>query len=242
MSLKSLLSSRSLSSRLTHPNAKYDSSARLSCSLCATPIKHENLWSSHLVSKGHRSKAAAAAKEEEKRASKRVKVDAETAAPSATEEQDEEDTSASALPDDFYEDKSQQPARAVAQNEDVEMSAPTTVEPVVAPVVDDEDDEWASFEASLAPAASFPTPASNSTNGAKQVSATMRAAPVLYEFGAPAVLQEGEQAVEAEDEAEEETEEEKRERESREEREEMMERMDKEVRDQEEVDMRVVVS
>jgi zinc finger protein 830 len=242
MSLKSLLSARSQSKQLTHAFAKYDSSSKLSCSLCALPLKHESLWSSHLVSKLHRSKLAVSNKrakeEEEERESKRIKITTDEDRAMQEEEEEEEEEEIGELPDDFYADKSEQPVMLKeVEEEEVE-------EEEIIP--EEEDDEWASFEAALAPSTSAislvtKTAIELTTN---RVSATLKSAPVLYEFGAPVVLQEGEVDgnEEGEDDVEEETEDEKRERESREEREEMLERMDKEVRDQEEVDEKVVVS
>jgi zinc finger protein 830 len=241
MSLKSLLSARSQSKQLTHAFAKYDSSSKLSCSLCALPLKHESLWSSHLVSKLHRSKLAVSNKrakeEEEERESKRIKITTDEDRAMQEEEEEEEEEETGGLPDDFYADKSEQPVMLKEVEEE-------EVEEEIIP--EEDDDEWASFEAALAPSTSAiplvtKTAIELTTN---RVSATLKSAPVLYEFGAPVVLQEGEVDgnEEGEDDVEEETEDEKRERESREEREEMLERMDKEVRDQEEVDEKVVVS
>lgn len=50
-SLKSLMQAKKATNRLTHPLARYDTRGKLSCSLCALALKHDNLWSSHLISK-----------------------------------------------------------------------------------------------------------------------------------------------------------------------------------------------
>jgi zinc finger protein 830 len=223
MSLKSLLSTRKSQAQLTHPYAKYTSS-RLSCSLCSLPLKHENLWSSHLVSKGHRVNVEAVKRREEK---ERV-VELEGRGKRAREEEDveaeEEGEEEGGLPNDFFADPSMAPPPASPSPEPVEEE-------------EEVDPEWAAFEASLAPPP--PPPTASST-----AAATIFSAPVVYEFGAPKVTEEGDEVepVEEEDAVEEETEEEVRERKEREEREEMVERMEEEEREQMEADEKVTVS
>lgn len=243
MSLKSLLSARSSSKQLSHPFAKYDTTARLSCSLCSTQIKHESLWSSHLISKLHRAKLAI------NTATTKPPHDS----PTQDTHRDSKRVKTNTLPPDFYQDKSKQPVIPPEQGEqedqdEQEQDLNDEVNEAEEAMPEEllQDDEWASFEAALAPSTStLPTTATVSVQQltTNRVSATLKAGPVVYEFGAPVVLQEGEVANDGEedDDVEEETEEDKRERESREEREEMLERMDKEVRDQEEVDGKVLV-
>lgn len=83
------------------------------------------------------------------------------------------------------------------------------------------------------------------SNGpATSAKATISVAPVKFEFGAPKVRAEGEEAGEDEEEVEEEqgeTEEERKDREEREEREEMMARLEEEEREQREADEKVTV-
>lgn len=113
----------------------------------------------------------------------------------------------------------------------------------------DDDPEWAEFEKYLASGPSNESGPSRST-----ATATIKAAPVKFEFGAPVVEEEGGQGNANggatggggggadEDEEEEETEEAKLEREMREEREEMMARLEEEEREQREADEKVSVS
>lgn len=258
MSLKSLLSSKRASARLTHPFARYNPSGALSCTICHLPIKHENLWSAHLLSKGHRVNVVKAEKESEKNAltsavkrkreedglnkgvGKKVKEDV------VEEELDEEEESSGGLPADFFSDVTQRPTTASSSPEpesSTNVSATrtepiaststvpssTTTEPSAA------DLEWAAFEASLA--ADDAAATSISTFGS-----TIFAEPVMYEFGAPKVLEEGEEPEGEEEEEEGETEEEKAAREETEEKEAIMERIEEEEREQLEADEKVSVS
>lgn len=109
----------------------------------------------------------------------------------------------------------------------------------------EEDPEWAEFEKYLASGNAGPA---QDNNGATRstASATIKAAPVKFEFGAPVVEEDGEGGAGGEDdepdeEEEQETEEERTEREMREEREEMMARLEEEEREQREADEKVTV-
>lgn len=110
---------------------------------------------------------------------------------------------------------------------------------------EEEDPEWAEFEKYLA-SGSNAGPAQDSGASRSTASATIKAAPVKFEFGAPVVEEDGEGVGaggddEPEEEEEQETEEERIEREMREEREEMMARLEEEEREQREADEKVTV-
>lgn len=218
MSLKSLMASRA--KQITHPLARY-SGTKLSCSLCGVAIKHENLFSSHLATKAHRTRAQQDEQDTRKRRA-REEEELEREAKRAREDDDEEEESA--LPADFFSDPSMHPPAPRAEKE----------EPEEEPAEEEVDDEWASFEATLAVA---PPP----TTVPSAPSATISAAPVAYEFGAAKVLQEGEQAEEADEDAE--TAEDKAQRlleeRERDEREEIMERIFEEEREQTAADAKV---
>ncbi|POV94146.1 hypothetical protein PSTT_16998 [Puccinia striiformis] len=54
-SLRSLMKDRQLAKRIQHQFAKYDSTGRLTCTICnGLTVKSEALWPSHLSSKPHR--------------------------------------------------------------------------------------------------------------------------------------------------------------------------------------------
>lgn len=146
----------------------------------------------------------------------------------------EEEQSPGGLPPDFFADPAQAPAPRAT-------SPPPTAGPSTTAAEDDPD--WAEFEAYLASAPDPTLPSSSGPPPARQTaSATISAAPVRYEFGAPVVEEEGAAADNADEEGEqEETEEERREREEREEREEMMARLEEEEREQREADEKVTV-
>ncbi|GAA5877780.1 hypothetical protein JCM1840_005042 [Sporobolomyces johnsonii] len=248
-SLKSLMKARKASSRLEHPHARYSPAGQLSCALCHIPLKADSLWGSHLVSKQHRvnvqqweaqqaAQAATTTTGKRKRDDSDSAPDDDDAAKRPRDDQDAHD--ARGLPADFFADPSQAPPpRAAASPE------PTGEQPG-APGQTDDDPDWAEFEAYLAsaPAPSLP---SSSVPGAppsrSTATATISAAPVAYEFGAPKVAQAGEEGDgEGEEEEEQgETEEERIEREMREEREEMMARLEEEEREQKEADEKVTV-
>ncbi|SCZ98326.1 BZ3500_MvSof-1268-A1-R1_Chr3-2g06297 [Microbotryum saponariae] len=240
-SLKSLMAAKKASStqRITHPFASYDRQSRLTCTLCpATVLKHDNLWGAHLISKGHRvnvqryereqqalrereeaaavAAAAAAVKGKRKRSRSAEPVHGESnnnekgkrarEAKGTQQSDDDEDGPAdenrtSALPDDFFTDRSQVPTRSTSAQDDATDPTPATAE--------EDDPEWAAFEASLQQDAPQPTTTTTTSSTAK---ATIFAAPVAYEFGAPKVAEEGEEQGEPEEEEEEETEEERLER------------------------------
>ncbi|SGY85115.1 BQ5605_C009g05740 [Microbotryum silenes-dioicae] len=239
-SLKSLMAAKKASSvqRITHPFASYDRQSRLTCTLCpATVLKHDNLWGAHLISKGHRvnaqryereqqalrereeaaAVAAAAVKGKRKRSQSAEPVHDESnnnekgkrareGKGTQQSEDDNEDGPAdenrtSALPDDFFTDPSQVPTRSTLAQDDAIDPTPTTAE--------EDDPEWAAFEASLQQ--DVPKPTTTITTTSSTAKATIFAAPVAYEFGAPKVAEEGEEEGEPEEE-EEETDEERLER------------------------------
>lgn len=242
------MGARKAQARISHAFAKYDTSGRLSCSLCGLSLKHENLWSSHLISKGHRVSVQRYEREQQAaQAGGKRKRDGEEGGAGAkrvkeVEEDEEDEEDEGGLPADFFSDPSSAPKPAspspepeVAPTADDEPLASTSAPPP--PTADDEpefDAEWAAFEATL----NVPPPP---TAASSTAAATIFAAPVLYEFGAPKVAEEGEEEEEPEEE-EGETEEEKRERLDREEREEIMERITEEEREQQEADEKVEVS
>lgn len=233
-SLKALIGARKAQSRITHPFAKYDASSRLSCSLCGLSLKHENLWSSHLISKGHRVSVQRYEKEQVAQAGGKRKREEEEGGATKRVKEDEEDEGG--LPADFFSDPKDapKPASSSPMPEDADDGPLASTSSNPSPAEEPEyDAEWAAFEATL----NVPPPPAA---GLSTAAATIFAAPVLYEFGAPKVAEEGEEEVEEEEEGE--TEEEKRERLEREEREEIMERIREEEREQMEADEKVEVS
>lgn len=147
-----------------------------------------------------------------------------------------------ALPAGFFADPSQAPSPSARPDETVEGEGATAAGSAAAAEPAEEDPEWAEFERYLAsgegPAEATPTQST--------ASATIQAAPVKFEFGAPVVAEEGGDgqengAEEDEDEEPEETDEERIAREMREEREEMMARLEEEEREQREADEKVTV-
>ncbi|ORY52192.1 hypothetical protein BCR35DRAFT_310666 [Leucosporidium creatinivorum] len=234
-SLKQLMKAKKAEARLNHPQAHYNDRGQLSCLLCSVPIKQASLFAPHLVSKGHRvnvQKQAAAEASSSSNGKRKREGDDEAGSKRAREEGDDEDDEPSAagderaLPADFFADPSQAPAPAAVEEEEPAVSEQ-------AEEVED-DPEWAAFEASLAAGPTAPPPTKSTA------SATIFAAPVQYEFGAPKVAEEGEGEGEQEEEEEqEETEEEKAARIDQEEREEIMSRIEEEEREQMEADEKV---
>lgn len=118
------------------------------------------------------------------------------------------------------------------------MPSTSTTVPVQPALEEEEDPSIDEFLSTLSAEPS-------TTTGANSASATISAAPVKFEFGAPKIRAEGEENEEGEGDEEEEqgeTEEERKEREEREEREEMMARLEEEEREQREADEKVTVS
>ncbi|GAA6054681.1 hypothetical protein JCM3770_006384 [Rhodotorula araucariae] len=237
-SLKSLMAAKKQQARITAPFARYSGPRQdqLSCSLCALPVKHESLWSAHVQSKTHRVNVQR--HEQEQDIKKRKRTDEQTPStskrPRADDDGDDgQDDRTGALPADFFADPAHAPTPRVP-----------SPAPAPAPVPAEADPDMDEFLASLSAA----NPAADD-GGASTARATISAAPVRFEFGAPVVAAEGEDEGEgaaagedgADDEDQEETEEERAEREAREEREEMMARLEEEEREQREADEKVTV-
>ena len=255
--------SKASSSRLTHPHARYDKQGRLSCALCALPVKHDALWTAHLQSKSHRERARAAEQEQEGESKKRARgEDGAAPAPKRRRDdgQDEDDGEeqlgeVDGLPADFFSDKSKAPAAGNVTTAPAGTSASAAAD--TATGEPDLDAELAAFEASL----DVPDDGGAAATGAGGApvlpsayalgpGATISGAAVEYEHGAPKIYDEEEEAAlaangqgyEDGEEEEQETEEEKRERLEREEREELLARMLEEEREQAEADDKVQVS
>ncbi|BGP35516.1 hypothetical protein JCM10296v2_007354 [Rhodotorula toruloides] len=241
-SLKSMMAAKKSQQRITAPHAKYTQRGQLQCGLCNLPLKHESLWGAHVQSKTHRvnvqkleaEQAAAAERASSKRKRDDADVSDEEEGAKRVREEDDESGGGGGLPADFFAN----PAQALAPRQ---PSPPPTAGPSTTTAEDDPD--WAEFEAYLA---SAPDPSlltgSSAPPARTTASATISAAPVRYEFGAPVVEEEGASAENADEEGEqEETEEERREREMREEREEMMARLEEEEREQRKADEKVTV-
>ncbi|GAA6008367.1 hypothetical protein JCM10207_000103 [Rhodosporidiobolus poonsookiae] len=224
--LKSLMAAKKAAARIDAPFAKYDARGALKCSLCGLPVK-DALWGAHTISKGHRvnvqkheAEQAAVAEKKRKREEEADEDDA-----GGPGKRVKEDAPSRGLPADFFADPSQAPAPAAA-----EPAEPTQ----------EDDPDWAEFEAYLADGPD-PTLPSAGSGARSTATATISAAPVKYEFGAPRVAEEGEAAEEEEEEEQKETDEERVEREMREEREELMARLEEEEREQKEADEKVTV-
>lgn len=56
---RSLLQAQRNTRRISHPEAAYSESGKLSCRLCETPIKADSLWQSHIKSAAHVERAQA---------------------------------------------------------------------------------------------------------------------------------------------------------------------------------------
>ncbi|BGP58297.1 hypothetical protein JCM8202_000941 [Rhodotorula sphaerocarpa] len=256
-SLKAMMASKKAAQRISAPHAKYSASGQLSCALCGLALKHESLWGAHVQSKAHRVNVqryqAEQAAAEERAAAKRKRDSNDDAGsdddgakrarqgPAAGAGGGDEQAGG-ALPAGFFADPSQAPSPSARPDEAVEGEGATAAGSAAAAEPAEEDPEWAEFERYLAsgegPAEATPTQST--------ASATIQAAPVKFEFGAPVVAEEGgdgqENGAEGdEDEEPEETEEERIAREMREEREEMMARLEEEEREQREADEKVTV-
>ncbi|GAA6006700.1 uncharacterized protein JCM10292_003459 [Rhodotorula paludigena] len=259
-SLKSLMQAKKASTtsqRITAPFADYSRRTNaLSCSLCQLPVKHESLWGAHTQSKGHRVAVQRFEAEQQQAAAqaKKRKLDSPDDAPSKRA-RDDDPPQEGALPAGFFANPSEAPAPRAPSPAPAPVAAAAAgggsgaTTTAAAAAADDPD--WAAFEAFLADDSTpAPLPGSSSSapapaTGRKTASATIRAQPVRFEFGAPVVAAEGEEVPEGgeeeEEEKEQETEEEKAEREAREEREEMMARLEEEEREQKEADEKVTV-
>jgi len=228
--LRRLMKERAASKRIEHPYARYNNGGNLSCSLCSLAIKSEVLWPSHLTSKVHRSNV-----KKEKDAQQELEVQTATSSNGKRANEDEEMlhdgqdrqkrvrideagsqeyAATSSFPPGFFDN----PADAPASND---QDMPTSQE-------NEEDPEWAAFEATLAEEDA--PQASTSANGpgataSSYASATISAGEVLYGNGQEdeEAAQEGADEEEDENDEPKETEEERR---DREEREELMERIE----------------
>ncbi|GAA5926684.1 C2H2-type zinc finger protein [Sporobolomyces koalae] len=221
-SLKSLMKAKKQSARLTHPHARYSSAGQLSCSLCGIQLKSEALWGSHLVSKQHRVAAQAAERQQQQQQTHKRKSRSPSPGPNSKRPRADAGPSL-----DTASPSITSPPQADRASEGRTPSAPVAV-----PEEDPSIDEFL-------PTLSNDTPASSST-----AQATISAAPIKFEFGAPKVRthgEEGDEDVEGEanDVEPEETEDERRDRLEQEEREEMMARLEEEEREQKEADEKV---
>ncbi|GAA5985427.1 hypothetical protein JCM10908_006970 [Rhodotorula pacifica] len=258
-SLKSMMAAKKAQHRITASHAKYSNSGQLSCTLCRLNIKHESLWGAHVQSKAHRvnvQKLEAEQQQAAERASAKRRredddegldgdADQESGDAAASKRaREDEDGGDSRLPSGFFADPSQAPV-ASTSSAGGGASIPTGEEQTAAGERQEEDDpEWAEFEKYLA-SGRGPDQQAGASGTRSTASATIKAAPVKFEFGAPVVHEDGAEGEngdgpEGEDEEEEqETEEDKLEREMREEREEMMARLEEEEREQREADEKV---
>ncbi|KAH8921214.1 hypothetical protein BT69DRAFT_1283321 [Atractiella rhizophila] len=285
-SLRTLMKSKTLSSRLTHPYARYSHSNALSCSLCGTPIKGgDQLWGAHLQSKGHRVAVAKKEKEREREEERRrrevvesVDVDANEGRKGGKRRLEEVDGDVDVsmdeevvvngreakkarvegdLPSDFFDAPPQNPQEKATGKGSAALPPPQNAN------AEEEDPEWAAFEASvLGPSSSSLNlnlnrshtfnPTTTNTNDANNVNnsgsaivysstSTISGNAVMYGDSSHAEGGGMEGIVEGEEEEEEpiESEEQRAERMAREEREEMVERMLEEEREQLEGDKRV---
>lgn len=152
---------------------------------------------------------------------------------------------ANALPSDFFANANDRPPPAAADDDDDDGDDEVPAPAAAAEIGTEDDPEWAAFEASLSAGPPPQQVAAPST-----ASATIFAAPVEYEFGAPKIAEEGGEGEggagreenDGEEGQEEETEEEKMARLEQEEREEIMGRILQEEREQIEMDEKVAVS
>ncbi|GAA5957512.1 hypothetical protein JCM8115_001342 [Rhodotorula mucilaginosa] len=258
-SLKSMMAAKKAQHRITAPHAKYSNSGQLSCSLCGLAIKHESLWGAHVQSKAHRvnvqkleAEQRQAAAEAERSSAKRRREDGpgddEEGAGGDASKRARDGDEVGRLPSGFFADPSQAPPPAPstsssAAGASTHESTSAAMQGRDAAQEEEEDPEWAEFEKYLA-SGSNAGPAQDSGASRSTASATIKAAPVKFEFGAPVVEEDGEGVGaggddEPEEEEEQETEEERIEREMREEREEMMARLEEEEREQREADEKV---
>ncbi|KAI7966099.1 hypothetical protein MJO29_001847 [Puccinia striiformis f. sp. tritici] len=244
-SLRSLMKDRQLAKRIQHQFAKYDSTGRLTCTICnGLTVKSEALWPSHLSSKPHRlnhqsyqnsmnsNRTTVTTKrktdemsgiDEPMSQDKKVRFDGPSTSDGDEEEEhngqrnETQPKSSSSLPAGFFDDASQ---------------APINIDQQVEEVGDEEDPEWSAFKAAL----QEPQNQDNSANLFAQ--ASLVAEPILYESGKPSG--DNIQDLQQEEIVEEEEEEDPIEKKIREEKEEIMDRIQNEEREQLEADQRVL--
>ncbi|KAI9629756.1 hypothetical protein KEM48_012666 [Puccinia striiformis f. sp. tritici PST-130] len=243
-SLRSLMKDRQLAKRIQHQFAKYDSTGRLTCTICnGLTVKSEALWPSHF-SKPHRlnhqsyqnsmnsNRTTVTTKrktdemsgiDEPMSQDKKVRFDGPSTSDGDEEEEhngqrnETQPKSSSSLPAGFFDDASQ---------------APINIDQQVEEVGDEEDPEWSAFKAAL----QEPQNQDNSANLFAQ--ASLVAEPILYESGKPSG--DNIQDLQQEEIVEEEEEEDPIEKKIREEKEEIMDRIQNEEREQLEADQRVL--
>ncbi|GAA99502.1 uncharacterized protein L969DRAFT_48204 [Mixia osmundae IAM 14324] len=230
--LRSLMKS---ARRLEHPQAKYDRTGKLTCSLCALPVKHESLWAAHTTSKLHRGNAQRAQEALQKRALEEEDDDGgvesdEEPAPKRARKASEPAPEVQGLPAGFFDDASDAQAAAA---QDLHPAASTRAEEQEAPVEEEEeeDPEWAAFKQTIAAP-------EDELAGYSNAAMTVRGEPVM--FDAPAArADETQDGGDDDDDGDGKPEESEAERKDREEREELMERIENEEREQLEADERV---
>ncbi|KAK4051599.1 hypothetical protein OIV83_002739 [Microbotryomycetes sp. JL201] len=266
--LKALIKAKQASARLTHPNARYDARGQLSCNICHVQIKSAALFGPHLQSKAsaHRSNVQKQQQQQQQQDAEGARVsgqkrkldetgsDVDGQAHDSSDEnatkrkrddsQEQQDTQAGeaassvtkgGLPSDFFADPSQAPvAQEQSDDEDDEVDGGAHDGHSTA---EGDDPEWAAFEAALREGPTRPNDGPLTT----APSATISAAPVEYEFGAPKVEGEDDEQAPADDEEPEteETEEERLARIDREEKEEIMQRIEEEELEQKMADEKV---
>ncbi|KAH9445256.1 hypothetical protein Pst134EA_031510 [Puccinia striiformis f. sp. tritici] len=175
-SLRSLMKDRQLAKRIQHQFAKYDSTGRLTCTICnGLTVKSEALWPSHLSSKPHRlnhqsyqnsmnsNRTTVTTKrktdemsgiDEPMSQDKKVRFDG----PSTSDGDEEEEHN--------------------GQRNETQPKSSSSL-PAVEEVGDEEDPEWSAFKAAL----QEPQNQDNSANLFAQ--ASLVAEPILYESGKP---------------------------------------------------------
>ncbi|KAA1136434.1 hypothetical protein PGTUg99_031625 [Puccinia graminis f. sp. tritici] len=256
-SLRSLMKDRQLAKRIQHQFAKYDTSGRLTCTICnGLTVKSEALWPSHLTSKAHRlnyqnyqtsvnshsettngsSSAPTLSKRKPEEMSSENQIDRSGSqekkvrfdGPSSSEENTRESSNINP------QSKSSLPADFF----DDPSQTPSNLDDQSEEKEEEEEDpEWKAFEAAL----QDPTTEDTSANLFAQ--ASLIAEPVLYDSGKPAEMDselvDGQLLEEQQQEGEEE-EEDPIEKKIREEKEEIMDRIQNEEREQLEADQRVL--
>ncbi|KAI9626448.1 hypothetical protein H4Q26_017821 [Puccinia striiformis f. sp. tritici PST-130] len=169
-SLRSLMKDRQLAKRIQHQFAKYDSTGRLTCTICNGLTLQNSMNSNRTTVTTKRKTDEMSGIDEPMSQDKKVRFDGPSTSDGDEEEEhngqrnETQPKSSSSLPAGFFDDASQ---------------APINIDQQVEEVGDEEDPEWSAFKAAL----QEPQNQDNSANLFAQ--ASLVAEPILYESGKP---------------------------------------------------------
>jgi zinc finger protein 830 len=165
--VRALLAKERASRRIPHPHLTYAKSGALMCTICNLNVKSESLWEGHLRSANHRKNVAGqASRQASAETGKGTKRKIEDVEETNEDDGDGEETrkkpksrpesmsTVVATEDDVRAGPILEEATATVDNPEADTIAPVPagdVLPSPAPAVD--EDEWAAFEAEVAPLA-----------------------------------------------------------------------------------------